>query len=119
MRVLRPVLFAALVVAATTGCDDLTGFGRRCGYVDLVVPGTLIDVGDELKFKAWVQDEDPDYDCRAYEGEDITWRSSNPNVADVDRDGWVYGVSTGRAQIRAINDRSGRESSVTVTVVRR
>ena len=119
MRVIRSVLAAAFIVTATTGCDDILGYGNRCQYVDLYVPGTLLDVGDELRFKAWVQDEDPNYECYADEGEDISWRTSNPNVADVSYDGWVYGVSSGRATITAYNDRSGRSSSVTVTVVRR
>lgn len=108
----------AVALAGLAGCEQIAGLGRACDYVDLRVPGTLINVGQSVRFKAWVQDRDPYVDCGTYEGEGITWRSSDRSVADVSDDGWVYGTSPGRAEIVAINDRSGRRASVTVTVVR-
>lgn len=60
------------------------------------------------------EDDDPFGDYDYYDG-DLSWSSSNPNVAEVDQDGEVTPRKAGEATITATTD-SGTEATCEVTV---
>ena len=81
--------------------------------VQVTAPKKWVPVGATQALKAIVLDENGDEDKDAV----VTWESSDPNVATVDSNGVVRGVSQGKATITAKQQNSEESSSTEFDVV--
>lgn len=113
-------LAAALVALAAAGCDwmPLVGPGRQLATVTVSPSSaTLTALGETRRFTATARDQEGKAFTRG-ERVTITWSTSEPGVASVDRDGTVTAVGNGTARVTATARREGdsARASVSVTV---
>lgn len=79
------------------------GLSLNHGILDIIV-------GDTTRLKAYFEPEEAT-------NQNVTWSSSDQNVAVVDKDGYVTGVALGTATIRATTEDGGFTAVCKVTVV--
>ncbi len=81
---------------------------RQQGVLKLDRVATMLSSGREIQMKA--------FDAQSGRSMKVSWESSNPGIATVDRKGVVQGVSKGNAVIMAVLPESGDTASCLVSV---
>lgn len=113
----RKILTVLLAVVMVFTCFAITGFAAS----DEVKPTSVrirpsgdrkMYKGQEIRLQYIIRPDDADTMA------DVTWSSSNYNVAEVDQDGYVTAIEPGEAIIR-IKTENGKTDSIKVTVAGR
>ena len=78
-------------------------------YSVILNGSTTVEVGKSIKLVATVQPEDAD-------NKNVIWESSDSNIATVDSEGNVTGISNGTATITVTTEDGGKQASKTITV---
>jgi hypothetical protein len=117
MRALNSLGLTLFVTAVVLACDSPSGPGS--GQISetailTIEPGTaIVRGGGSVKLTATVKDEDG----LATFPVDVSWSSSNQNVAAVHQGGIVRGLTAGQVQIFATWKTARGSAQVTVTQV--
>lgn len=78
-------------------------------YSVILNGSNIVEVGKSIRLVATVQPEDAN-------NKNVIWESSNSNIATVDSEGNVTGISNGTATITVTTEDGGKQASKTITV---